>query len=172
MHLIRTAASVLVVGALVACSDQPTSPAEQSPQFSMAGVSASATGSGIIAPGVRTFTFQANTLASGETKGNAQLTFPGQNLKLHMTLDCLEVVGNQATMSGYVKNVQNNPNYEAGDAVWFRVVDNGEPSVDDQITFVTIYFNPAGPPAPGASCTEEGAFPGLNTIQSGNVQVH
>ncbi len=159
----------ILLSVVAGCSAEPTATELAGIvdiQAAHGGVTASATGSGIIAPGIRKFAFQANTQSSSVTKGNAQLTFPGQNTKLHMTLDCLEINGSQATMSGYVKSVKNNAAIQAGDPVWFRVVDNGEPSVNDQITLVTIFIG-----VPGVPCDQEGPFPGLAVIQAGNVQV-
>ena len=165
----------VLLAVVAGCSEAPTATepvGDIGVQAAGAGVTASATGSGIVAPGIRKFAFQANTTSS-RTTGNAELTFPEKNVKINMTLDCLEVIGNQATMSGHIRNVRNSANFQPGDAVWFRVVDNGEPSVDDEITLVTFFFIPGpGDPGQGVSCTEEGPFPGLNTIQNGNVQVH
>lgn len=129
-------------------------------------LAASATGSGIIAPGIRQFSFAAAEGASGSVRGQAQLSRSqrGGGALIHMAIDCLEVSGNQATMSG---SVTRSNTFGAGTPIWFRVVDNGEPPANDLITLVRLF----GPDEDVVTC-ESGLDLSLVPIQAGNVQVH
>ena len=73
----------------------------------VAQVVASATGSGQIhvSGSLRTFTFNAKTDASGATTGQTQAESRSAGIKWHGTLNCLNVVGNVATMSGILTDV-------------------------------------------------------------------
>src|SRR6516162_10765372 len=68
---------------------------------------ASATGSGHFhsSGSLRTFTFNANTDSSGTTTGQTQGNNRAAGVKWHGTLNCLNVVGNVATMSGVVTDI-------------------------------------------------------------------
>jgi hypothetical protein len=73
----------------------------------LAQVAASATGSGHfhVSGDLRTFTFNANTDSSGVTTGQTQGFNRNAGVKRHGTLNCLNVVGNVATMSGVVTDI-------------------------------------------------------------------
>lgn len=133
------------------------------------GIVASANGSGQITVGtsLRTFSFTAQTDSNNNSRGQAELFNRDSNIKIHMDLDCLNVVGKTATMSGTVTSDNASGAY-VGDPVWFQVVDNGEGagSPPDLISLVFIFFGP-----PGTPCTS----PLVNAtipIEHGNVQVH
>jgi hypothetical protein len=163
---------VLVLLAIVAgCTGEPgtTEPAAVLDLQASSAPVEKATGSGIIAPAAyfRHFAFQANLNASGRVWGQAQLSWTRGAL-IHMAIDCLEVDGSQATMSGYV--TRSNA-LDSGWPIWFRVVDGGEPPANDQLTF--LYFWPDGGEV---DCTEDVIVQGqsapLVPIRAGNVQVH
>ena len=97
-----------------------------------------------------------------------------------MTIDCLNVVGNVASMSGVLSKVNAvaaSIGFAPGQQIWFRVIDNKGTDSPDQITFVFINV-PAGSPG-FPVCTDSdatviadlGPFT-LNAIQGGNVTVH
>jgi hypothetical protein len=77
------------------------------PGVAVAQVVASATGSGQIhvSGSLRTFTFNASTDSSGVTTGQTQADNRSAGIRWHGTLDCLNVVGNVATMSGVVTDI-------------------------------------------------------------------
>ena len=123
----------------------------------------------------RTFSFQAQERTDGSVTGSGVLTIPqpgvAGNVQIHFDIDCLNIDGNSAIMSGTVSKSNVFPEtFE----VWFKVVDNGEgnnSSGPDQMTFLygdepdliddcTVDYNIDYP--------EE--VP-LNDVLSGNVQV-
>ena len=95
------------------------------------GVDHSATGSGhftaTFAPtgevGYRNFSFSAREI-DGVDSGKAQINNRSQNVVAHFDIDCLNVVGNVAHMSGIVTQSSNPA--EVGTRHRFAVQDNGE----------------------------------------------
>jgi hypothetical protein len=73
----------------------------------LAQVVASATGSGQIhvSGELRTFTFTAHTDGSGVTTGETEAFSRSAGIRWHGTIDCLDVTGNVATMSGVVTDI-------------------------------------------------------------------
>jgi hypothetical protein len=138
----------------------------------VAQIVASATGSGQfhVSGSLRTFTFNANTDSSGVTTGQTQGNNRSAGIKWHGTLNCLNVVGNVATMSGVVTDITpglGNP-FVVGSNIVFQVIDNGEGSnAPPDLISLTFFFG-IGPP-PG--CTGFGVFATI-PIEHGNVQVH
>jgi hypothetical protein len=93
------------------------------------GVVASATGSGHITIGgeLRTFTFNAKRDSSNVSSGQAELFNRSSGIRVHVEINCLNVAGNVATMSGTVSDSSSTtPPFTAGNPVWFQVVDNGQ----------------------------------------------
>lgn len=133
------------------------------------GIVASATGSGHITIGteLRTFSFTAETDSNNNSRGQAELFNRNSGTRLHMAVNCLNVAGNVATMSGTVTQ-DNLSGAFVGDPVWFQVVDNGEGAgaPPDLISLVYIFFGP-----PGVPCTSP-LVPASIPIQGGNIQVH
>jgi hypothetical protein len=151
MRKFPSIASVLVLSALVvSCSDQSTSPAVDSPDFSAAGpVTHRATMGGADvceAFGLPTgcdanFSLAAIGYADGTAKGQWQDTFSKGQGAIHVAVDCLIVYGNQAVVGGVVTNA-NNPVF-VGTRALTSVVDNGTSANDvaDQISFSFIGFD-------------------------------
>jgi hypothetical protein len=136
-------------------------------------VVASATGSGHfhVSGSLRTFTFNANTDSSGVTTGQTQGDNRSSGVKWHGTLNCLNVVGNVATMAGVVTDITpglGDP-FLVGNFIVFQVIDNGEGSKAPPDLISLTFFFPAGSPNPG--CTGFGVF-ATSPIEEGNVQVH
>jgi hypothetical protein len=120
----------------------------------------------------RTFSFTAHTDSSNNTSGQAELPSRASDLRVHMVIDCLQVVGNTATMSGAVTLVNDNASgIIVGDPIWFRVVDNGSGanSQPDLISRVAFFSGP------GIPCTDDSSTPPTPAnipIEAGNVTVH
>ena len=111
---------------------------------------------------LNTIAFTAQVDAGGLVKGQAQFQLRDIDLRLHLDIDCLIVVGNQAWIGGVVKN-SSDPS-QIGTRRVFTVVDNGEGGgVIDQL----------GEPAPSgllADCLTQPALP-LLSLTNGNFQV-
>ena len=156
IHLIATILLTLVVSSGVA----------------LAQVVASATGSGQIhvSGDLRTFTFNANTDSAGVTSGQTEAFSRSAGIRWHGTIDCLNVVGNVATMSGVVTDISPAipPNFVVGSNILFQVIDNGEGSrASPDLISLTFFFGPGTPPG----CTGFGVFATI-PVEAGNVQVH
>jgi hypothetical protein len=139
----------------------------------LAQVVASATGSGQfhVSGDLRTFTFNANRDSSGNTTGQTQGFNRNAGIKWHGTINCINVVGNVATMSGVITDVTpglGDP-FLVGNFILFQVIDNGEGSNPPPDLISLTFFFPAGSPDPG--CTGFGIFATI-PIEHGNVQVH
>ena len=139
----------------------------------LAQVVASATGSGQfhVSGDLRTFTFNANTDSSGVTTGQTQGFNRNAGVKWHGTLNCLNVVGNVATMSGVVTDITpglGDP-FLVGNFIVFQVIDNGQGHNAPPDLISLTFFFPAGSPNPG--CTGFGIFATI-PIELGNVTVH
>jgi hypothetical protein len=138
----------------------------------VAQVVASATGSGQIhvSGDLRTFTFNAETDSSGVTSGQTEAKSRSTGIQWHGTLDCLNVVGNVATMSGVVTDISpaTPPFFVVGSNIVFQVIDNGEgANAPPDLISLTFFFG-TGPP-PG--CAGFGIFANI-PIEHGNVKVH
>jgi hypothetical protein len=135
------------------------------------GIVASATGSGHIdvSGNLRTFTFNAGTDSSGVTSGQTEAHCRNAGISWHGTIDCLNVLGNVATMSGVVTDISpvTPPFFDVGSHILFQVIDNGEGSnPPPDLISLTFFF---GTPDPG--CTGFGVF-ATTPVEEGNVQVH
>ena len=143
----------------------------------LAQVVASATGSGQFHEfpgpnGYRTFTFSAQTDSSGITTGVTQGFSRSVPLSWQGTLNCLDVEGNVATMSGVVTDVIPNPNALGilpGFFLVFQVIDNGE-GKNSPPDLISLTFFEATPPFPCLQSVD-GIF-ATTPIENGNVQVH
>jgi hypothetical protein len=153
---ITVAALVLTVGSGVA----------------FAQVVALATGSGQIHVNgeLRTFTFNASTDTSGVTTGQTQAFSRSSGIKWHGTINCLNVVGNVATMSGVVTDISpaTPPFFVVGADIVFQVIDNGQGQNASPDLISLTFFNPPGNPFP---CAGNGVFATI-PVEHGNVTVH
>jgi hypothetical protein len=140
------------------------------------GVSESANGSGKLEAG-RQFSFNAKRNADGTVTGQATLvnsnfsgsSNPNSPYQLKIDITCMKVVGNKAVFGGTTKRT-NDANLV--DAVFFSVVDNGEPGKNDLLS--RAYFwdddpNTVGDPQACQLTNPEDLLP--EPIQSGNIQV-
>ncbi len=134
------------------------------------GIVSSASGAGQITVGddLRTFSYTAQRDSSNTTRGQAQLINRNSGNRFHMTINCLSVAGNVATMSGVVTNsTADGTPFGEGNPVWFQVVDNGEGknAPPDLISLVVFFFGP-----PGVPCTSP-VIPANIPVEGGNIQV-
>jgi hypothetical protein len=162
---------MMILGiAVVAVLILALAPAVSTVQAQGNGIVASATGSGQFTSGGewRTFSFTANTDSSGNSSGQAELHSRASDLRVHMDIDCLDVVGNTATMSGTVTLVNDNVSgITVGLPIWFRVVDNKGTDSPDLISRVGFFSGPGNP------CTKDTpSLPANIPIEAGNVTVH
>ena len=137
-----------------------------------AGQPGSANGSGKLDPW-RSFAFSAVERQDGTVTGEGQLSFAGGPYSIHFSIDCLNVSGNTATMSGRVTNVSGFP--ETGSDVWFQVKDNGEgkKADPDQMTYLPVegLDDGAVPTCDADDYEREDEQTDLYQILTGNVQV-
>jgi hypothetical protein len=113
------------------------------------------------------FSFQARENEDGSVTGsiefNCRQPWSG---RVHGTIDCMTIVGNQATMSG-VATHSDIPGYPPGSIFWFRVVDNGEGNNSSADQFSDVWGLRNNIP-----CTDDLSWPyDMFDIEHGNVQV-
>lgn len=131
------------------------------------GPSASGHGNLTIGGELRTFSFTAVTHRDGTVTGQGQLNNRQQGVKLHLTIDCLLVSGNTASVSGTVTSVSGPTAVQVGDRFIFRVVDNGEGSKAPPDTISLVF---SFPPSVMIDCKVPFVVP-LLPIDGGNIQV-
>lgn len=114
----------------------------------------------------RTIEFTAQRDSANNSRGQGHLFNHVTGTKIHLVIDCLQVVGNVATVSGTISH-SDSPIFEEGLPFWLRVVDNGEgkKSPPDLTTSVFVFFGP------GTPCTASAGNATL-PIEGGNIQVH
>ena len=168
MHLRSTARTlaVLVTAVLLAAPGAQAAPN-----------SSSANGQGTLDNNQRHFSFNAKRAADGSVTGQATLTnkaYSGTNpnspYKLRIDIVCMKVVGNTAVFGGWGQPNDGDPVFM--DAVFFSVVDNGEPGKNDRLSRVYAWdYDPAigGDPMACELTDPEDLLP--ETIQGGNIQV-
>ena len=115
------------------------------------------------------FSFQARENQDGSITGsiefNCRQPWSG---RVHGTIDCMTIVGNQATMSG-VATHSDIEGYPPGSLFWFRVVDNGEGNNSDPDQFSDVWGVPEGYPC--TESLESHPLYEIFDIEHGNVQV-
>jgi hypothetical protein len=168
----RTKLTVLsvVLGSILAATAVPPSTAAEN-------VTESATGSGQFdftvnsVTALRTFAFEAARSSDGTLTGEAQMynrAIPG---RIHLQLDCLNVIGNIAIVSGAV-TYSTEAGISIGDPAIFGVQDNGEGAAapPDQ---ATIFLENSGLVCTDITPSNVGFYTYLlRTVEHGNVQIH
>jgi hypothetical protein len=120
---------------------------------------------------LRSFAFDATAARDGTVTGQAQVNNRATGAKLHIRIDCLNVIGNVAVASGIATSATG-PENAAGDTEIFGVEDNGQ-GADAAPDRITRVFGKSG-----LVCSDitADALPGLaglfNEIVGGNVQIH
>lgn len=129
----------------------------------------SATGAGHFSydGGLRTFSFGAVTHQDGSVTGQSQVNDRGDGVRAHLTIDCLEVDGNIAYMSGIISD-SSRPSL-VGEEAWFSVQDNGAGANASPDLISLVFFNST--PDQNLCHTRVGQATPDNPIQ-GNVTVH
>ncbi len=161
---------------LLGCQAPPTSPVEVpvSDELGISGkatASASgnprATGGGTAQEGTEksTFTFNAIRHNNGTVNGHLVYQFRLGDFGIHMSIDCLNIIDNQATLSGTVTHVSGTPPafIFVGQKAVFKVEDNGQGggAPPDLISDVFLFA--------GATCNNP--FPVVYLPVDGNIQV-
>ena len=144
-----------------------------------AGVVQSATGSGHmqLSGGPRTFTFSAVERSDGSVTGQSELHNRSTDAASHVEIDCLNVVGNLAIVSGIITKSPADPGSPGavGNVAAFAVEDNGEgaSAAPDRITLLFTFIPEIFPPGTPlcALLGPADAAPFLMPIEEGNVQV-
>ncbi len=119
-----------------------------------------------VGEGFRHFSFHARVKNNGSVQGSGVLTYVGGQRNLKFDIDCLEVIGNHAIMSGVITRDNQFPELE-GRLCWFEVMDNGEGAnaAPDQMALFYTGIDPAV-----YTCSNDFNVP-LYDIEGGNVQV-
>lgn len=112
----------------------------------------------------RHFAFHANTMPDGSVQGSGELTYTAGGLKIKFDINCMNIVGNTAILSGVITSNDENP-AAVGYSCWFKVRDNGEGfnAAPDRMTL--LYSAPVL-----GNCDFNYPYP-LNPIEGGNIQV-
>jgi hypothetical protein len=160
----KTIAGLSILVALVTVATAGTQSAAADP------AQQSASGFGQVHLGLpfRNFSFAATKGSDGRVTGQAQLERRDSGILIHIEIDCLNVLGNVAVMSGVV-TATNSPILPVGTAELFAVQDNGEGpgAPPDEITLAISDL--------GITCADitDPALldPFLFTIESGQIQV-
>jgi hypothetical protein len=137
---------------------------------------ASATGSGHFqypsptgGTALRTFSFEAHAYSDGTVSGNAQVKNRATDQTLNIHIDCLNIMGNLAVISGTAWSATG-PGNTDGDGAIFAVIDNGEGTnaAPDQATYAYT--------GSGLVCTDAHSPADLDPslfydVEGGNIQV-
>jgi hypothetical protein len=164
----------LVAGtiAVLGCeSDQPVSPKPIRSSVNLeAGVVQSATGSGHYTTGgeIRTFAFSAVRNADGSVKGEYQINVHASDLFFHVTVTCMDVVGNTAFVAGIIDKASGPPIIE-GTVSYFYTTDGGEGP--DAVDIVSVARINDRPEAAEEFCTTHPRLLPPRIVEKGNVQV-
>ncbi len=120
---------------------------------------------------LRTFAFEASTSSDGTVRGQAQVKNRATGQTLNIQIDCLNVIGNIAVMSGTARSATG-PENSDGDAEIFAVQDNGQ-GTDVEPDRATRAFGNSGLVCTDITPGNIGLFTYLlNDVEEGNVQVH
>jgi len=120
---------------------------------------------------LRTFAFEARQSSDGGVTGEAQVDNRALGQRFHVRIDCLNVIGNIAVMSGNLTQAAG-AGISVGDAAIFAVQDNGEGAggPGDEITKT---FENSGLVCTDVTPVNVGLYRNLlNDIEGGNVQIH
>ena len=159
------------INALSGPNDQPASGSNlKAGKSPVAGTSASGQGTLTLNDKFQHFAFHAKKSATGEVSGSFETHSPGQNLDVHGTVVCLNVVGNSAVVTAQVTRINDDNTWGVvvGGFIAFRVVDNGEGSKAPSDQFSDYFFSGGYQWDCNAPVLQT---LGLYTIEGGNIQV-
>jgi hypothetical protein len=120
---------------------------------------------------LRTFAFEAAKSSGGTVTGQAQVNNRATGQTLHIQIDCLNVIGNIAVLSGTATSATG-PDNSDGDAEIFGVEDNGQGATagPDEVTRV---FGKSGHVCTDVTVENVAQFTDLfNEVEGGNIQIH
>jgi hypothetical protein len=120
----------------------------------------SATGGG--ATTFYSFGFTAQSHRDGSVSGNAEFQFPSSNISLHVRINCLAIIGQNAYMSG--TTTEQTDGLAEGTEILFGVQDNDTTGLPDLIS--DVFFSPGPTPF---TCQTFHATP--HYLVTGNVEV-
>jgi hypothetical protein len=128
----------------------------------------SASGSGHIqfASNQEFITFNAVQSSDGTASGTATVHDISAGVTVQIAVDCLNVVGNTATISGIVTRSSDPSRVPVGDEGIFQVVDGGEGNGSVDLMSLANFFAVGT----GTDCNAPGEFD-LVPVQQGNIQV-
>jgi hypothetical protein len=119
----------------------------------------------------RTFVLEASKSSDGTVRGEAQVNNRATGQTLHIEVDCLNVLGNIAVLSGTARSATG-PDNSDGDAEIFAVEDNSQGATPDPDR-VTRAFGNSGFVCTDITAANIGLLTSLlNDIDAGNVQLH
>jgi hypothetical protein len=114
----------------------------------------------------RSVEFTARRDSANKSRGEGHLFNHETGTKIHFTIECLNVVGTMATISGVINHTDTDAVPE-GSGIWLRVIDNGEgpDSPPDLASPLLVIFGSS------VACTTTLAD-ATNPIEHGDIQVH
>jgi hypothetical protein len=141
------------------------------PLYSVAGpIVESATGSGHYTAGdqIRTFAFSAVKGTDGSVNGEYHINVHASDLFFHVTVTCMDVVGNSAWVAGIIDKASGPPVIE-GTVSYFYTTDGGEGS--DAVDIVSVARINDRPESAQEFCTQHPTVLPPRVVEKGNVQV-
>jgi hypothetical protein len=140
-------------------------------QAELAGVGASATGSGhfYVADEIRTLAFSAVGHANGTASGQYEIDVHATGVRFHVSVTCLSVSGNTAWIAGIIDK-SSGPPVREGTVSYFYAVDNGE-GADAAPDIVSVARINDVPGADQEFCTRQPLLLPPRAVVHGNVQV-
>ena len=119
---------------------------------------------------LRTFAFEAVKSSDGTVTGQAQVNNRATGQMLHIQIDCLNVIGNIAVLSGTATSASG-PDNSDGDAEIFGVEDNGQGATAGPDK-VTRAFGNSGFVCTDVTADNVAQFTDLfSEVERGNIQV-
>jgi hypothetical protein len=119
---------------------------------------------------LRTFAFEANGSSDGTATGQAEVKNRAVDQRFHIEIDCLNVIGTIAVMSGTITSASGE-GISVGDTEIFAAQDNGEGSLaaPDRVTRA---FQNTGLVCTDITPANIGLYANLlNDVEQGNVQI-
>jgi hypothetical protein len=172
MHRTLSASATFALAIVLGCDASSSTQPLVAPLLDAggAGVVESATGSGHYISGdqIRTFAFSAVRRADGSVSGEYQINVHASDLFFHVTVTCMDVVGNTAWVAGIIDKASGPPVVE-GTVSYFYAIDGGEGA--DAVDVVSVARINDRPEAAQEFCTEHPTVLPPRTIVHGNVQV-
>ena len=130
-----------------------------------AGASASGSGTVLFGNTIEHIAFTAQQLAGTAATGQATIIDASAGVRVRVDVNCLNVIGNYAIVSGVVTQSSDPTAVPVGSEAIFAVVDSGQGGGRDFASIANFYAV-----GTGVDCTVPAEYD-LVPLQSGNVQV-